>query len=126
MKALITNDDGIESPGLATLAQAATAAGLEVLVAAPSLNSSGASSSLTGVERDGRLLSKRIVLASADIAAHAVEEAPEMIQVVALRGAFGPPPASVLSGVNRGRKHGQTVRQSGHVGGGRNRANTAT
>src|SRR3546814_1701909 len=101
MKALITNDDGIESPGLATLAQAATAAGLEVLVAAPSWNSSGASSSLTGVERDGRLLSKRIVLASADIAAHAVDAAPAMITVVALRGAFGAPPEIVLSGINR-------------------------
>src|SRR3546814_363297 len=116
MKALITNDDGIESPGLATLAQAATAAGLEVLVAAPSWNSSGASSSLTGVERDGRLLSKRIVLASADIAAHAVDAAPAMITVVALRGAFGAPPEIVLSGINCGRNTGHAVLHSGTVG----------
>src|SRR3546814_4312987 len=73
MKALITNDDGVESPGLVTLAQAANAAGLEVLVAAPSWNSSGASYSLTGVERYGRLPSKRLVLSTADHAPHAVD-----------------------------------------------------
>ena len=37
MRALITNDDGIDSPGLRALAQAAVDAGLEVTVAAPEL-----------------------------------------------------------------------------------------
>ena len=41
MRALITNDDGIESPGLAVLAQVALDAGYEVLVAAPARESSG-------------------------------------------------------------------------------------
>ncbi|MBE9941224.1 5'/3'-nucleotidase SurE, partial [Cellulosimicrobium cellulans] len=35
MRALVTNDDGIDSPGLAVLAGAALDAGYEVVVAAP-------------------------------------------------------------------------------------------
>ncbi len=116
MKALITNDDGVESPGLATLAEAARRCGLEVLVAAPSWNSSGASSSLTGVQDDGRLRSRRINLPHADIAAHAVEAAPALIAVLAMRGAFGEPPDVVLSGVNCGRNTGHAVLHSGTVG----------
>ena len=116
MKALVTNDDGVDSPGLATLAQAAAAAGLEVLVAAPSWDSSGASSSLTGVERDGRLKTARRHLPDTQIPAHAVDAAPAMIAVVALRGGFGAPPSLVLSGINCGRNTGHSVLHSGTVG----------
>jgi 5'/3'-nucleotidase SurE len=49
VQALITNDDGIASPGLRTLAAAAVAAGLDAVVAAPSWDSSGASASMTAV-----------------------------------------------------------------------------
>ncbi len=41
-RALVTNDDGIDSPGLHALAAAAREAGLDVVVAAPSEQSSGA------------------------------------------------------------------------------------
>ena len=116
MKALITNDDGIDSPGLAVLARAAGAAGLDVLVAAPSWDSSGASSSLTGVERDGRLKSARRRLPGTEISAHAVDAAPAMIAVVALRGGLGSLPTMVLSGVNCGRNTGHAVLHSGTVG----------
>ena len=45
-RALVTNDDGIDSPGLLVLAAAAVQAGLEVIVAAPAEQSSGASAAL--------------------------------------------------------------------------------
>ena len=45
LRALITNDDGIDSPGLWTLARGAQNAGFEVIVAAPHIDSSGVSAS---------------------------------------------------------------------------------
>jgi 5'-nucleotidase len=43
---IVTNDDGIDSPGLHSLAAAASAAGREVLVAAPVYEASGACASI--------------------------------------------------------------------------------
>lgn len=114
--ALITNDDGIESPGIPVLAAAARSAGLDVVVAAPSWDSSGASASLTGVRRDGRLLLERRDVAGVDGPAYAVEASPALIALTALRGGFGDPPDLVLSGVNRGRNTGHAVLHSGTVG----------
>jgi 5'-nucleotidase len=114
--ALITNDDGIDSPGLVTLAEAALAAGLDITVAAPSWDTSGASASLTGVRQDGRLIVERRQLPGLDVAAFSVEGAPAMIAVTALRGGFGAVPDIVLSGVNRGRNTGHAVLHSGTVG----------
>ncbi|EIV92813.1 5'/3'-nucleotidase SurE [Frankia sp. QA3] len=56
MRALITNDDGIDSVGLRTLVRVALAAGLEVTVAAPHTERSGSSASLSALEVGGRLL----------------------------------------------------------------------
>lgn len=47
MRALVTNDDGIASPGLVTLAAAASGAGFDVVVAAPRTESSGSSAEST-------------------------------------------------------------------------------
>lgn len=116
MRALITNDDGVHSPGLVELARAATGSGLEVLVAAPSWDASGASSSVTGVESDGRLTSIEQTLPGSDIDAFAVDASPAMITVAALRGGFGSSPSIVLSGINCGRNTGHAVLHSGTVG----------
>ncbi|MBC7549915.1 MAG: hypothetical protein H7269_03260 [Cellulomonas sp.] len=56
MRVLVTNDDGIDSAGLAVLARAAVDAGCDVIVAAPARESSGTSASLVGAELDGRLI----------------------------------------------------------------------
>lgn len=114
--ALVTNDDGIESPGLVTLAAAAVDAGLEVLVAAPSWDSSGASAALTGVQEDGRLRADHGRWAEPDVPTVSIEAAPAMITVAALRGGLGRVPDLVLSGINRGRNTGAAVLHSGTVG----------
>lgn len=116
IRALVTNDDGIDSPGLVALAAAAASAGLDVTVAAPSWDSSGASSSLTGVREDGRLRTERRRLSELDVPVFAVDAAPAMIALVALRGAFGEAPEIVLSGINCGRNTGRAVLHSGTVG----------
>lgn len=117
MRALVTNDDGIDSPGLVALAGAARDAGLEVTVAAPSWDSSGASASLTGVERDGRLLfESRTGDPWSGMDAFAVEAAPALIVWAAVHGAFGDPPDMVVSGINNGANAGHAVLHSGTVG----------
>ena len=117
MRALITNDDGIDSPGLRALAATAARRGLDVMVAAPSWDSSGASASLTAVERDGRLLlDERTLDGLPGVTALAVEAAPAFIVRAAVNGAFGPPPDLTLSGINHGPNTGHAVLHSGTVG----------
>ncbi len=118
MRALITNDDGIDSPGLAVLARVALAAGFEVLVAAPATEFSGASASLLGVEVDGRLSVKEKGCPDLPdgVPSLAVGAAPGLIAFLAADGGFGPRPDLVLSGVNRGPNTGYAVVHSGTVG----------
>jgi 5'-nucleotidase len=116
-RVLVTNDDGVESAGIRALAGVGVAAGLDVVVAAPSWDSSGASSSLTCVEKDGRLLvDRRRWDDLSDVAVHAVEAAPAYIVRAGLEGAFGGRPDIVLSGINVGQNTGTSVLHSGTVG----------
>lgn len=118
MHALITNDDGIESRGLAVLARVALDAGYEVTVAAPWQEYSGASASLLGVERDGRLVveEQRAPDLPDGVRSLAVQASPGLIVFLAVHDAFGPRPDVVLSGVNRGPNTGHAVIHSGTVG----------
>ncbi|WP_219414101.1 5'/3'-nucleotidase SurE [Pseudonocardia nigra] len=117
MRALVTNDDGIDSVGLAVLARAAQAAGLEVVVAAPAEQSSGASAAITAVRREGRTVVHRRELPELpDVPAYAVEAQPGHIVVAALSGWLDPAPEVVLSGINHGANVGRAVLHSGTVG----------
>jgi 5'-nucleotidase len=117
VRVLITNDDGIDSIGLHTLAAIALEQGHDVVVAAPSWDSSGASASLTAVERDGRLIIEtRSLQDLARAEVYAVEAAPAFIVRMATTGAFGQPPELVLSGINQGPNTGHAVLHSGTVG----------
>jgi 5'-nucleotidase len=116
-RVLITNDDGIGSPGLHALAAAAVRAGLDVVVAAPATEASGSSSSITAVEEDGRISVEGRELEGLDgVKAFAVHGAPAFITMIATHGAFGPAPDIVLSGVNRGANVGRAILHSGTVG----------
>lgn len=117
LSVLITNDDGIQSPGLHSLAAAALRAGLNVTVAAPVTEASGSSSSITAVEQDGTIAVERRELAGLEgVQAYAVHGAPAFITMIATHGAFGDPPELVLSGVNRGANIGRAILHSGTVG----------
>ncbi|MBK0418133.1 5'/3'-nucleotidase SurE [Leucobacter sp. CSA1] len=116
-RALITNDDGIDSPGVLALAVAAREAGLEVVVAAPIRQSSGASASIMAAEEGGRIAIERRELEGLEgVAAYAVRGGPGLIALIAARGAFGEPADLVLSGVNHGANVGRAVLHSGTVG----------
>lgn len=116
-RVLITNDDGIDAPGLTALAEAASEAGLDVTVAAPAAQSSGSSASIMATESDGKIAVERRTLPQLPgVAAFAVHGGPGLIALIAARGAFGDPPEVVLSGVNHGANVGRAILHSGTVG----------
>lgn len=117
LRALVTNDDGIDSAGLHALAASARAAGLEVVVAAPAEQASGASAALSAVRREGRTLVEREEMPGLPgIEAWAVHAQPGHIVTAALNGWFTPRPDLVLSGINHGANIGRAVLHSGTVG----------
>jgi 5'-nucleotidase len=117
MRVLITNDDGIDAPGISWLAGSAAAAGLDVVVAAPLTEASGASAAMSAVEEDGRIvLASRQLAGAENVPAYAVAASPAFIVLLALRGAFGSAPTVVLSGINRGANAGAAIIHSGTVG----------
>ncbi len=116
-RALITNDDGIDSPGLWALAVAARDAGLEVVVATPHRDSSGVGTSVLSVQDDGRTeVHARELPGLSGVEAWAVQGHPAYIVHVAGRGWLDPAPDVVLSGINVGAKVGHAVLHSGTVG----------
>jgi 5'-nucleotidase len=95
MRVLITNDDGIEAPGLDVLEHIANQVSKDVWVVAPETDQSGASHSLTLAEPlRMRELGKR---------RYAVKGTPTDCVIMGVRFLLkDKPPALVLSGVNRG------------------------
>lgn len=117
LRALITNDDGIDSPGLHTLAALARDSGFDVVVAAPHEDASGASASVKAIRTDGGVrLHRREIASLPGIEAYAVEAHPAFIVHAAGRGWLDPEPDVVLSGVNFGANLGRAVLHSGTVG----------
>lgn len=117
-RVLVTNDDGIDSPGLTVLVRAALARGHEVTVAAPAEQYSGASAALSGEQIDGRIALVRSAPPGLPpgVESVGVKAAPALITFLASYGAFGPVPDYVLSGVNLGANTGKATLHSGTVG----------
>jgi 5'-nucleotidase len=114
---LITNDDGIDAPGIHALATAAVAAGLDVVVAAPAEDASGAGSSLLSRRTDGVVAMQPVKLAGLDgVPAYGVAGHPAFIVFAAMAGWLDPAPSLVLSGINYGANLGRAVLHSGTVG----------
>ena len=113
-RVLVTNDDGIESPGLRRIA-AALATEFDVVVAAPAVNMSGMG---TGIGRfddeEGIALERHDVDGVTD--AYAIAGPPGLAVMAAFLGAFGDRPDLVVSGVNAGLNTGHSVIHSGTVG----------
>ena len=90
---LITNDDGIDSPGLHALAAGALEAGLNVTIAAPVTEASGSSASITAREDEGRIrVEQRTLEGLESVRAFAVHGTPGFISMIATHGAFGERP----------------------------------
>jgi 5'-nucleotidase len=110
VRILITNDDGIEAAGLASLEKIAAALSDDVWVVAPELEQSGASRAMTFTQPVRvRCISER---------RFAVSGTPTDCVILALSDLIeGPRPDLVLSGVNRGANMGEDISMSGTVAG---------
>jgi 5'-nucleotidase len=117
LRALITNDDGIDSPGLTALAAGARDAGFDVVVAAPHVDASGVGGSVLSIREDDRTrLHRRELPGLPGVPAFAVEGHPAFIVHSAGRGWLDPEPDVVLSGINIGSNLGHAVLHSGTIG----------
>jgi 5'-nucleotidase len=110
MRILLTNDDGIDSPGLHALRQIAAELSDDVWVIAPETNQSGASHSLS--------LHEPLRLRRIDERAFAVRGTPTDSVIMGVRHVLkDKPPDLVLSGVNRGANMAEDVTYSGTIAG---------
>jgi 5'-nucleotidase len=115
VRVLVTNDDGIDSPGILALAHAAQRSGAEVIVVAPVDNRSGAAAAIGPIGR--RLTRPNDPQQWAGIETHTIDAPPAAAVLAACSGeGFGAPPVAVLSGVNHGLNLGRVVLHSGTVG----------
>jgi 5'-nucleotidase len=117
MKVLVTNDDGVASPGLHELAAALVAAGYDVLVAAPDRDMSGSAAALGQIHIDEEIEAEPVDLPGLDgVPAYAVDGPPGLCVLAARLGGFGEPPQLVVSGINPGCNAGRAILHSGTVG----------
>jgi 5'-nucleotidase len=110
---LVTNDDGVGSPGIAALADRLSR-DHRVVVVAPSEDRSGSGTGIglfdpvAGVELS--------LVADGHPQVFSIDGPPGLAVLSAALGAFGPSPRIVVSGVNAGINTGHSVIHSGTVG----------
>ena len=110
MRILVTNDDGIHSPGLIVAENIARALSDDVWVVAPENEQSGASHSLT--------LSSPLRMRKIDDRHYAVSGTPtDCVMMACLHLLKDAPPALILSGVNWGSNLADDVTYSGTIAG---------
>lgn len=117
MKLLVTNDDGVASPGLWSLADALRRAGHEVVVVAPAQERSGSGAAIGHIIPGQGVAVSPVERTGWETTAWAVDGAPALCVLLALRlGAFGEGFHAIVSGINPGWNTGRGVIHSGTVG----------
>jgi len=107
MRVLVSNDDGVDAPGIRHLAEGLRRAGHEVIVVAPDRDRSGASNSLT--------LDQPIRAKALDANTWSIAGTPTDCVHLALSGMLAADPDIVLSGINNTSNLGDDVIYSGTV-----------
>jgi 5'-nucleotidase len=123
VRILVTNDDGVRAPGIAALVRSLsawmkdTADVHELIVVAPMVNHSGASSAVGTVYEKSSLAYERVRIDGAeDVIAFGLDASPALSVIVGVLGGFGPRPDVIVSGINLGANVGRSVLHSGTVG----------
>lgn len=111
---LITNDDGIGSPGIQALARC-LAEEFEVTVVAPREDMSGTGTALGRFDPEAGVEMLGFDLAGVE-RAFSVDGPPGLAVLASALGAFGRKPDMVVSGINAGLNTGHSVIHSGTVG----------
>ncbi len=107
MRILVSNDDGVDAPGIRILAEGFRNAGHEVLIVAPDRDRSGASNSLT--------LDMPLRVAQMEEGVWRVHGTPTDSVHVAIAGMLEREPDIVVSGINNAANMGDDVIYSGTV-----------
>ncbi len=117
MRVLVTNDDGVEAPGLHALASAMVRAGHDVMVVAPSGERSGSGAAIGRLHRTGPIAWTPVEWPDLPgVTVNALDVPPAAAVYAGCVGAFGDGPDVVASGVNPGLNYGHLVLHSGTVG----------
>jgi 5'-nucleotidase len=111
---LVTNDDGINSPGLRAAVRALLPLG-EVLVVAPERQWSGAGRSMPPVP-EGRITLHPMDVNGRPVTAYGIDASPALAVAHAVLELAPRPPALLVSGINYGENLGRDVTISGTVG----------
>lgn len=113
LKILVTNDDGIESVGLAVLARAMRRFG-DVTIVAPDSEYSGAGASIGPLHLMETVIKEETV--DGVDQSWTVNGPPALCVFYARMGAFGSTPDLIVSGINPGANLGRAVYHSGTIG----------
>ncbi len=116
MRILITNDDGVESPGIHELAIQIEKAGYEAIVVAPDHDASGTGTSVGVMTSDRPISVTDAAIAGFSGKAYGVAGPPAMCVLAGYMEAFGPAPDVIVSGINAGLNPGRSVTHSGTAG----------
>ncbi|MCP4539316.1 MAG: 5'/3'-nucleotidase SurE [Chloroflexi bacterium] len=111
---LITNDDGVTSPGLRAAVRAAMPLG-DILVVAPTRQWSGAGRSMPH-DVDGHTSHYPMEVDGRPITAYQVNASPALVVVRGVATLAPRPPTMLISGINYGENLGSDVTVSGTVG----------
>lgn len=111
---LITNDDGIDSPGLRAAAQAALPLG-DLLIVAPERQRSGAGRSMPH-DLKGTILRRQMEVDGRLLTAYQVEASPALAVLHALLELAPRRPSLLISGINFGENVGTDITISGTIG----------
>ena len=115
MRVLITNDDGIQSPGIQELSRHIESAGYEVVVVAPDHDASGTGTSLGRISSEEPVNVSRHSIPGLRAEAYGISGSPALCVVTGYLEAFGPVPDIVVSGINAGLNTGRSTLHSGTV-----------
>jgi 5'-nucleotidase len=117
VRIVVTNDDGIDSPGIWALARALDERGHDVCVVAPREDMSGVGAAIGRIRADQRIDTHPAAIPGAElIRALSIAGPPGLAVMAACLGAFGSPPELVISGINAGPNTGHACLHSGTVG----------
>jgi 5'-nucleotidase len=117
MRILVTNDDGVEAPGIRALAGALVRDGHDVTVLAPTTDRSGSGAAVGTVYGLGPAPIHTVEWPELPgVPVHSIDAPPGAAVLAACLGAFGDRPELIASGVNPGANTGHLVLHSGTVG----------
>jgi len=112
---LVTNDDGVFSPGLRAAAESVAGLG-DLLIAAPRAQQTGMSRALPGGEEVGIIEECTVLIHGKPHPAYGIHASPAMAVVYAILELAPRKPGLCISGINYGENIGMTISASGTVG----------